>query len=132
MKVLVACECSGTVRDAFLAEGHDAWSCDIKPDEKGSNRLMSLSDTLKWRLKMRDYVHEHFTKHAEQVRPAIICADGTKYSVQASKSHYCAPRENGAEKYSAVEVWGPFTREPEGWVRVSLINRRIHAHGGVL
>lgn len=29
MKVLVACECSGVVRDAFRARGHDAWSCDI-------------------------------------------------------------------------------------------------------
>ncbi len=29
MKVLVACEFSGRVRDAFLAMGHDAWSCDI-------------------------------------------------------------------------------------------------------
>lgn len=38
MKVLVACERSGTVRDAFLAEGHDAWSCDIKPADKPSNR----------------------------------------------------------------------------------------------
>lgn len=37
-KVLIACECSGTVRDAFIAAGHDAWSCDIKPDERGSNR----------------------------------------------------------------------------------------------
>lgn len=31
MRVLVACECSGTVRDAFAALGHDAWSCDLKP-----------------------------------------------------------------------------------------------------
>ena len=38
LKVLIACECSGTVRDAFLELGHDAWSCDIKPDERGSNR----------------------------------------------------------------------------------------------
>jgi len=37
-KVLIACECSGTVRDAFVDAGHDAWSCDIKPDERGSNR----------------------------------------------------------------------------------------------
>ena len=29
MKVLVACECSGAVRDAFIEQGHDAWSCDI-------------------------------------------------------------------------------------------------------
>lgn len=38
MKVLVACEFSGTVREAFLARGHDAWSCDLLPDERGSNR----------------------------------------------------------------------------------------------
>jgi len=31
MKVLVACEYSGTVRDAFLKLGHDAWSCDLLP-----------------------------------------------------------------------------------------------------
>ena len=29
MKVLVACEYSGTVRDAFIARGHDAISCDL-------------------------------------------------------------------------------------------------------
>jgi hypothetical protein len=34
MRVLVACEFSGIVRDAFLAKGHDAWSCDILPTEK--------------------------------------------------------------------------------------------------
>ena len=33
MKVLVACEYSGTVRDAFKAKGHDAWSCDILPTD---------------------------------------------------------------------------------------------------
>jgi hypothetical protein len=36
MRVLVACECSGEVRRAFRARGHDAWSCDILPAEDGS------------------------------------------------------------------------------------------------
>lgn len=31
MNVLIACEQSGRVRDAFRAEGHNAWSCDILP-----------------------------------------------------------------------------------------------------
>lgn len=31
MRVLIGCEESGVVRDAFLALGHDAWSCDILP-----------------------------------------------------------------------------------------------------
>jgi len=34
MKVLVACEFSGRVRDAFIAKGHDAVSCDILPTEQ--------------------------------------------------------------------------------------------------
>ncbi len=38
MRVLVACEFSGTVRNAFAARGHDAWSCDLLPAEDGSNR----------------------------------------------------------------------------------------------
>ena len=33
MKVLVACEFSGTVRDAFIRAGHDAMSCDLLPTE---------------------------------------------------------------------------------------------------
>ena len=34
MRVLVACEFSGVVRDAFRALGHDAWSCDLLPSER--------------------------------------------------------------------------------------------------
>lgn len=34
MRVLIACESSGTVRDAFLLEGHEAMSCDLLPTEK--------------------------------------------------------------------------------------------------
>ena len=37
MKVLVACEFSGTVRDAFTKLGHDAWSCDLEPSETPGN-----------------------------------------------------------------------------------------------
>lgn len=34
VRVLIACEYSGTVRDAFLALGHDAMSCDMLPTER--------------------------------------------------------------------------------------------------
>ena len=36
MRVLIACEYSGRVRDAFRAHGHDAWSCDLLPCEADS------------------------------------------------------------------------------------------------
>lgn len=34
MRVLIACEFSGVVRDAFNDLGHEAWSCDILPTDK--------------------------------------------------------------------------------------------------
>lgn len=34
MRVLIACEFSGIVRDAFRERGHDAWSCDLLPTER--------------------------------------------------------------------------------------------------
>ncbi len=34
MRVLIACEFSGIVRDAFIAAGHDAVSCDLLPSER--------------------------------------------------------------------------------------------------
>lgn len=45
MKVLIACEFSGIVRDAFTAKGHDAWSCDLLPTERPGNHIQG--DVLK-------------------------------------------------------------------------------------
>ena len=39
MKILIACEYSGTVREAFYKLGHDAWSCDILETEIPGNHL---------------------------------------------------------------------------------------------
>lgn len=39
MKVLVACEFSGIVREAFRNRGHDAWSCDLLPSEQDGQHL---------------------------------------------------------------------------------------------
>ena len=47
MKVLVACEFSGVVRDAFLAAGHDAMSCDLLPTEtQGPHYVGDVRDVL--------------------------------------------------------------------------------------
>ena len=37
MKILIACEFSGIVREAFRKKGHDAWSCDLLPTEIDSS-----------------------------------------------------------------------------------------------
>src|SRR5574337_326728 len=39
MKVLIACEYSGIVRDAFKAKGHEVWSCDILPSDIPGNHF---------------------------------------------------------------------------------------------
>ena len=39
MKVLIACEFSGVVREAFKNQGHDAWSCDIQESEIKGNHI---------------------------------------------------------------------------------------------
>lgn len=48
MKILVACESSGRVRDAFLALGHDAWSCDLLPTESKNKERHIVCDVLPW------------------------------------------------------------------------------------
>jgi hypothetical protein len=50
MRVLVACEFSGVVRDAFREKGHDAWSVDLLPSEsdKGPHRMGDVLRYLDW------------------------------------------------------------------------------------
>ena len=49
MKVLVACEFSGIVREAFKAKGHDAWSCDLLSTEiPGQHIQGDVLDVLTW------------------------------------------------------------------------------------
>lgn len=48
MRVLVACEYSGTVRDAFAARGHDAWSCDLLPTERPGNHIQADVRQVLW------------------------------------------------------------------------------------
>ena len=45
MRILIACEFSGVVRDAFRSKGHDAWSCDLEPSD--DSRFHIQEDVLK-------------------------------------------------------------------------------------
>jgi site-specific DNA-cytosine methylase len=48
MKILIACEFSGIVRDAFLAFGHDAYSCDLIPTESDRPGRHLIGDVMQW------------------------------------------------------------------------------------
>lgn len=39
MRILIACECSGIIRDEFTALGHEAYSCDLKPSERPGKHI---------------------------------------------------------------------------------------------
>jgi hypothetical protein len=57
MKVLIACEYSGTVREEFKKLGHEAWSCDILPTEIPGNHFQG--DVLEYLEKDWDLIIAH-------------------------------------------------------------------------
>jgi site-specific DNA-cytosine methylase len=79
MKVLIACECSGAVRDAFIKRGHDAMSCDIKPTEvPGPHYEGDVFDIIskeKWDLMIAHPPCTHLSVSGSRHFPAKI-ADG--------------------------------------------------------
>lgn len=48
MRVAVLCEYSGTVRDAFIAQGHDAVSCDLLPTDVAGPHIVGDCLSLDW------------------------------------------------------------------------------------
>ena len=56
MRVLIACEFSGIVREAFRRRGHDAWSCDLLPAEDRGGAYMAhlLGDAI-WASRLGDW-----------------------------------------------------------------------------
>lgn len=75
----------------------------------------------------------------KDVAPPVRCADGTTMSVQASRSHYCSPRENSGP-YTEVEVWNcgevPAWAEygdgedPYAYLPIELVVEEIDRRGG--
>ena len=83
MKVLVACEYSGKVRDAFIAKGHDAMSCDLLPtDVEGPHYQGDVRDVL-------DYPWDLMVAHPP-------CTD---LSVSGAR-HFAAKKMDGRQQAS--------------------------------
>lgn len=81
MRVLVACEYSGRVRDAFIARGHDAMSCDLlEADVPGPHYQGDVRDVL-------DYPWDVMVAHPP-------C---THLSVSGAR-HFAAKREDGRQQ----------------------------------
>lgn len=70
-RVLVACEFSGVVRNAFLARGHDAWSCDLLPAEDGSERHITGD--------ARNHLHEGWDLIVAHPPCTRLCNSGVRW-----------------------------------------------------
>jgi hypothetical protein len=88
MKVLVACEYSGIVRDAFLAAGHEAMSCDILPTEsEGPHYQGDVRDVLHngWDLMIAhppcQYLSHAGTRHWNAPGRAVLRADAVRFAL---------------------------------------------------
>lgn len=87
MRVLVACEYSGMVRDAFLAKGHEAMSCDLLPtDVEGPHYTGDVFDVI-------DYPWDMM----------IAFPPCTHLSVSGARWHY-GKRMTGLQQYGASFV----------------------------
>jgi hypothetical protein len=99
LRVLVACEFSGTVREAFLERGHDAWSCDLLPDERGSNRHIrgDVRDVLDERWDMIVVAHPPCTR---------LCNSGVRWLAEPppgrSRADMWDELRAGADLFSAL------------------------------
>ncbi len=81
MTVLVACEFSATVREAFRALGHDAWSCDLLPSEVPGPHFQG---------DVRQFLHGSWDLLIAHPPCTYLCSSGlhwnTKDPVRASKT----------------------------------------------
>ena len=95
MNVLVACEYSGIVRDAFTSKGHDAWSCDILPTESPGNHFQGdILEHLR-----NDYFDEDMRCHNFK---SMSCEMIARELYEGFDLEYCSvfeDNENGAEIY---------------------------------
>lgn len=100
-KVLIGCETSGIVREAFLEYGHDAWSCDVLPSDMQTNRHFQADV----RDVMRDYEWDMlFVAHPPCTR---LCNSGVRWLHKPPPGRYLHEMwrelDEGAELFS--DVW---------------------------
>lgn len=125
MKVLVACEFSGTVRDAFIAKGHDAMSCDLLPtDSPGPHYQGDIFDVINdgWDLMIAhppctylsnsgvSWLYKQKDRWKKLIDGAVffrnlLLADIPKIAVENPIMHKYAKEIIGKEQTQVVQPW---------------------------
>jgi hypothetical protein len=124
-RVLVACEYSGTVRDAFASRGWDAWSCDLLPSETpGNHHQCDVREVLaeKWDMMIAHPICTYMTnsgvcwlhKDAERWRKLFDAADFfcellaapiPHIALENPVMHKYAKRLVGVKQTQVVQPW---------------------------
>jgi hypothetical protein len=96
MKVLVACESSGTVRDAFIRKGHTAFSCDLLPSDDNS--------IFHYECDVRDVLHQDWD--------LIIAHPPCTYMCNSGVCHLHKDKERWGKLDEAAEFFNLFLDHP--------------------
>jgi len=118
MKVLIACEYSGTVRDAFIAKGHDAISCDLLPTDKpGPHYQRDIFDIIHddWDLMIAHPPCTHLSASGARHWPAKV-ADGRQ---QLSINFFMLLMNSGIPKIAIenpVGIMSTKYRKPDQYI----------------
>lgn len=119
-RVLIACERSGVVRNAFLAHGHDAWSCDIEAADDGSNRHI--------RGDVRDHLDDGWDLLAVMHPPCtILCNSGVRWLYIDGREENGPDPERWAEMEEAAAFYRTL-RDAPGIQRKAVENPVMHRH----
>lgn len=118
-RVLIACERSGVVRRAFVARGHDAWSCDLVPADDGSNRHITGD--------VRDHLGDGWDLLAVMHPPCtVLCNSGAKHLYLGMKKENGRCPKRWAELEAAAEFYRTLRDAPIP--RKAIENPIMHGH----
>lgn len=119
--MLVACEFSGTVRRAFAARGHDAWSCDLLPAEDGSNHHITGD--------ARDHLNDGWDLLMVAHPPCTrLCNSGVRWLTTPPPGKSAADMQRDLEEGAAL--FSAFWNAPID--RVCIENPVMHRHAKAL
>lgn len=119
-RVLIACERSGVVRQAFIAAGHDAWSCDLEPADDGSNRHI--------RGDVRDHLDDGWDLLAVMHPPCpLLCNSGARWLYIDGREENGPDPHRWAELDDAAAFYRTL-RDAKSIPRKAIENPIMHKH----
>ena len=121
MKILIACEFSGTVRDAFLAKGHDAISADLLPTE---------SDGPHYQGNVLDILYEPYDLLIAHPPCQYLTNSGVRWMYKGGKKANGTDEERWAHMYAA-QAFFEALNEAHHIRRRCIENPVPHGHAGL-